>query len=307
MEDNQITPEIIESAVNNEELFPVISEAIAKKGFSLLDESGRNQLIDNYKKSDDFKKSIDEVTSNYHSYYDKDLKEVFGEDSDMIKPREGETKTYHVNKRILKEQRSKISELEDKIAKGGDHKDFYEGKLKEEEIRFQKTLQSVEKQLEEARNEVATSKKMSALQDVYAPIKSKIDPERIDDIFLEAEKAVQKNVLANSKMEDGTLVMLKEDGSVMKDDMFRPVTVAAYLEGKYSKVFKKDEPSGAGTNSSGSNKPLNPDGITVENFNPGDVKSKGDLIDALHNAGLESGTPKFSEIFAHWQKKMELK
>lgn len=304
MSEFQITPETIESALSDENAFKVISESLSKKGYSLMDEKARNELITNFKSSADFKSEIENVTKTYHSNYENDLKEVFGHDSDLIKPKEGESKVFHINKRILKDQAAKIKELEEKISKGGDHKDFYESKLKEAEEKYRGQLEKQKEEFNKLQSSFEATQKTTKFIEEYSPIKAKIDPSRIDEIFLEAEKFNQEFILKNSRIENGELVMLTPDGEVQKDAMFKPITAKAFLEKKFEKLFKKEDAGGGGTDPKGQ-VITDPSKVTVENFILGEAKTKAELIDKIHSAGIESGTAKFAELFHHFGKTMK--
>jgi len=299
-----VKPDVLGKIVGDEKIFPVLSKAITEKGYHILDQKGRDELLANYLNSEK-PKILGEATSVIHSAYDKDLKEIYGESSDLLKPRDGETKSYHVNKRIHKEQLQTIKELQEKLAKG-DHKDFYESKIKETETKYQLSIAEKQKELEALKKEILGSQKESKFSEAFNPLLSRIDPSILsDDMFKDASSAIKEYVLNNSKMEDGAFVMVGKDGMVLKDASFKPVTVAAYLEDRYKSKFKKDDQGGAGTG--GGTKPVgNPSAITTENFNPGDVKTKADLMKAIVGVGIPAQSPKFFEIFAHFQQKLKL-
>lgn len=297
-------PEILGKIVSDEKIFPVITEAIKGRGFHILDEKGREELLSNYLNSEK-PKLIGEFTKEIHSAYDKDLKEVYGESSDLLKPRDGETKSYHVNKRIHKEQLQTIKDLQEKLAKG-DHKDFYEGKIRETETKAQQAIAEKQKELESLRNVILGSQKESKFMEAFTPLLGRMEPSVLsDDLFKDASATIKDFVLSNSKMEDGQFVMVGKDGMVLKDSSFKPVTVAAYLENRYKSKFKKEDQGGAGTGG-GAKPTTNPNEITVETFNPGDVKTKADLMKSIVGAGIPSQSPKFFELFAHFAQKLKL-
>lgn len=291
--------------VGHEKLFPVIQKVFTEKGYNILDGKGREELLENFKKSE-LPKLVGEETKNIHGYYDKDLKEVFGEDSDLIKPREGESKTYHVNKRLLKELYKEKKELEEKLAKG-DHKEFYENKIQETEQKAQRLIEEEQKKYKELEGQLSGFQKENKFNEVFTPIYSKIDPSNLEDeMFKEAQKSIKEHVLKSSKVEDGTLVMTNQDGSIMKDESFKPVTVAAYLESKFKSKFKKEDNGGGGTGGDGGGG-TDPSKVTVDNFNPQGAKTKSELIDAIRKAGIPQYDPRYAEIYATFTRKLQIK
>lgn len=299
-------PEVVEKVISDEKLFPVISGAIGKKGYQILDEKSKTELLENYKKNE-LEKVIGEETNKLHSYYDNDLKEIYGE-SDAIKPRDGEKKTYHVNKRLHQENIKKIKDLEEKVAKG-DHKEFYEGKLAEAEQKYLKAIETEQKKYQELEGKFSNTQKETNFIEAYTPVRAKFDPAKIDalgeDLFKDTERSVKEEIIKNSKIEEGKLVRTNPDGSVMKDENFKPVLVSDFLNKKFANLFKKEDAGGGGTGDQGEKKPADPDKITVETFDTKGAKTKSELIDALTSQGLSPGTPKFTEIYSHYVKQVK--
>lgn len=295
---NEITQNAGE-LVGNETVLPVLREAFKSKGFHVMNDDDRISLLENYKASE-MPKLISEETKTIHGHYDKDLAEIYGQDNELIKPKEGESKTYQINKRLHQHNLAKIKELEAKLA-AGDHKEFYEKKLQEEQEKARLAIEAERKKASEIESNFAKMQKEIKLGEIYAPIKAKVDPARLeDDLFLESEKSIKQFALSNSGIVDGQYVMLNEDGSVMKNESYQPILVADFLTKKFQSAFKKDPPSGGGTkpgDGKGGNVDLN--NLSKETYDPGNVTSKSELIDAMARDGISTANPKYPEIFLH--------
>lgn len=294
--------------VGHEKLFPVIQKVFTEKGYNIMDEKSRNEFLENYKTSE-LPKLVGEETKKIHSAYDNDLKELLGEGNELLKPKEGESKSYHINKRVLSTLLKEKKELEEKLAKG-DHKEFYEKKIQEVQEQARLALESKQKDLETLNGKLSSFEKETKFIDAFSPIRSKIDESHLkDEMFIEAERAIKEQVLKNSKVENGTYVMTNPDGSVMKDEFFKPVTVQAYLEKKFSGKFKKAAEGGGGTGEGGNTGPVSdPSKLTPENWTPGNVTSKAELQQAMAKAGLSMGTTQeqYVKIYAHYAKALKL-
>lgn len=279
----------------------IVSDTLATKKISVLNETERTTLLDNHKK-EVIEKEIPAHIEKVHTQYDTDLKTVFGDDY----KREANEKTYDALKRVgtakLKALGDKIIDLEDKIKKG-DTSGALTKKLADAEEQYKVELEKRETKIKELEGGVLASNKSAAFEKAYANIKAKF-VKNLPPMFAQTEKAINAGILATAILKDGVLYAGNADGSIRKDSSFKEITVETVLETEYKDVIGKAKAQGGTGSSGGGGGPkddaIDPKTITKDNFEmPGNIKDPGELMDHLLEIGVPRGTQQFKDI---WNK-----
>jgi hypothetical protein len=285
----------------------IVSETLAKKDFIVRTKDEETGFLDRFK-TDVIEKEIPTRIKAVHDQYDKDIKESFGID------REASEKTYDYLKRAAKtkldELGGKVKTLEEQVKKG-DPTGAYQKQLEEAEKKYQSELAKKDQELGEYRNKLTTTEKRSAIENVYAGIKSQFKKE-LPAFFARTERSLLDEALASSKVEEiggkQVLVMTNADGSTKKDGQFNPITVESFLRAELKDVLD-DKPGAGGAGSKGApdkNKGIDPSKITLETFTmPETLKSRGELMDYMLELGLKRGTKIFDEIWTKHSKDLK--
>jgi hypothetical protein len=282
----------------------IVKETLAKNDFVIRTKDEETGFLDRYK-NDVIEKEIPKKISEVHSQYDKDVKELFGLD------RNQNEKSYDYMKRAasaklgeLQSYADKVKGLEEQIKKG-DPTGALGKKLEEAEAQYKAQLEAKDKELGELRGKMQSTERRSAVDTVYAGIKSAFKKE-LPPLFARTEKAILDEVYSRAGWTDiggkQTLVLMNADGTVQKDGTFNPITVESYLKTELKEVIEEKRAQG-GAGSSGAPDPnagKNSNEITKDNFiKPETIKSKGDLMDYMLSIGLKRGEKNFNEI---WDK-----
>jgi hypothetical protein len=289
----------------------IVKETLAKKDFIIRTKDEETGFLDRYK-TDVIEKEIPKKVADIHNQYDKDVKELFGLD------RNQNEKSYDYMKRAASAKLSELQTYADKVKgleeqiKKGDPTGAIAKKLEEAEAQYKNQLEAKDKELGDLRNKMSTTEKRSAVDTVYAGIKSAFKKD-LPALFARTEKAILDEIYGRAGWSDvggkQVLVLMNPDGTVAKDGSFNPITVESYLRGELKEVIEEKKAQG-GAGSSGAPDPnagKKSDEITKDNFiKPETVKTRDDLMTYMLSVGLKRGQNNFNEIWSTFSKDLPL-
>jgi hypothetical protein len=277
----------------------LIKETLAKKEFVIHDKTEHQSYLDRYK-TDVIEKEIPNRVKAIHDQYDKDVKELTGIDRDLTNE-----KSYDYVKRAFKTKLAdadtytkKIADLEEKI-KSGDPSGIYKKQLEEAENKYKTQLELKEKELNGLKQQSSVLARRSAAESELSKLRASFKKD-LPAMFSRIEKSVLDEAINKiSIKEDGRAVILKDDGTVLKDSAFNEVTLESYLKNEFKDVID----TGAGGSGAGSKNPAggggpDPSTITVDTFvmDP-KITRQGELMDYMLSLGLKRGDKTFNAIY----------
>lgn len=278
---------------------------LIQKGLKIRTEQSETQFLDRFK-NDVIEKTIPERIREVHDKYDQDVRELTGID------RKQDEKSYEYMKRAFKEKEtnlaSKIAELEKQATKGGDPDGVLKqqiDELKAQNENLQNNLQSKSDEIAQMQGKFEIGQKRSKLMNEYNQIKANFKKD-LPDYFKVFENETLEKVLKNTREENGKLIPLNEDGTIMKDADLNIVDIKDVLKMKFKDALDTNKPSGTG--GTGSSTTIDPETISVEDFQvPATIKNQQDLMTHMLELGLERGTKKFNEIYRKYGAKLPLR
>lgn len=283
----------------NPEIEKIATDALTKKGFVIRDKATDTTFLDNFKK-DVIEKEVKGETAKIYSQLDSDIESIYG-----VKRNQDE-KTYDYNKRAaaakLTDLNSKIEGYEKTIREKGDPTGVLQKKIEEIENRAKTTIEGYEAKLKTLQGDNDKATKSILLQQDYAEL-SKGFVKTLPAMFAVSSKYILDQALAGAVMKDNKLYVGDGLGGIKKDSLFKEITIADFLKTEFKDVIDvKREQGGAGSGKGGGRGDDIPDPslINKDNFQmPASIKTQGDLMDALLEAGVARGTQAFNEI---WDK-----
>jgi len=217
----EITKELIIEAIGKQ---PELVEQILP---NLVELEPIKKTIEN-KASLIYQEKFDAEIKNVHSRYDQDVLEILGE-APGTKDDGTKEKTYELIKRSLTELKTlrtqkdslskdeKVKELESRIAKltnegGGKHVQEMFDQAKQQ---WQQTEMEYKSKLSEAMNQTTNFQKTSEIESAFGKLKfdAKV-PESLRNMVIDN---VKKQLITNSKIEDGKLIFLDNEGKPIVD------------------------------------------------------------------------------------------
>lgn len=177
-----------------------------------------------------YQEKFDSEIKNVHSRYDQDVLEILGE-APGTKEDGAKEKTYELTKRLFSELKDlrnqkdslskdeKVKELQSQIAKlqnegGGKHVQEMFDQARQEWITKETEYKS---KLSEAMNQTTNFQKTSEIESAFA--KLKFDAKVPDSLKKMVIDNVKKQLVSNSKIEEGKLIFLDNDGKPMVDSV----------------------------------------------------------------------------------------
>lgn len=246
---------------------------------------------------------IGKKTNEIHSAYDKDIKELTGED------KAGTEKTYDYLKRavggVLTARQTKIAELELAV-KSGSTDPTLKAQLE--------SLQAKEKEWQTKEKTYGTTlfEKDVLLDLRLGQVGIKLNETLPKSIQTLALQNAEQKVLAMAKQQtvDGqTSIVYMENGSVVLNDEGQAADAAFLLRRELKDVLDTGY-TGAGGGGGKGNPPkagLDKDGnVIVPDALPADVKNQGELMDYLVKLGVPKDTVQFDKAFGKFADKLPL-
>lgn len=288
-----------ENPAEHELVKPLIDSAKLK----IRTEEAENSFLDRFK-NDVIEKNIPERIKEVHNQYDKDVFALTGIE------RKQDEKSYDYTRRAFKEKEasfvSKITALEEKAKKGGDPEGIYKSQIEEltkQNETLQNNLQSKSDEIAQMQGKFVAGQKRNKLMSEYTEIKKSFKKD-LPDYFKVFENETIEAVLKNTKEEDGKLIPLNDDGTVMKDADLNVIDIKDVLKMKFKDAIDKDRATG-GTGGIGSGKNIDPDTITIEDFaRPAEVDTQEKLMTYMLKLGLQRGSEKFNKIWSKHSEKL---
>lgn len=291
--------EIIKAIDENEEIRQGVLGHVNKSewGKEFIENTGKSYFEQNRDKL------ISPVVKEVHDAYDKDYKELFGED----KP-EG-VKTYEAYKQkiqSLKDGGASKSEIE-KLKKEADewknkaennesvkhYKELYE----QTNQKFQTREQELQKELEETKTQAQQSMVKNEFSSALSQFK--LNDSLNENLKNDTINRIISNLATNSNVTDGITVFKDGDGKTILNDLNAPITAKELLERELKRYELLDEgskkPGGGsdGTKTSSINK--TDDGKEALVLDATNVKTKTELTKAIDDALNKEGIPLYSK------------
>lgn len=278
---------------------------LAEKKMVVRTEAGETAFLERHK-TDVIEKEIPTKINEVHTKYDNDIKALTGID------REQNEKTYDYLKRSVNSTKStlqsKIDTLEEAAKKGGDPDGVFQRQiddLQESNKTLTANLQVKTDEIVQLQGKFQAESHRQKVMEVYSPIKATFKKD-LPDYFSYGEQQILDKVVKNSKLHNGVLIALNEDGTIMKDTSLNPITVEQVLKSEFKDAITTNVPGGTGGTGSSGNVDL--DKITSETFElPANIKSQEQLTDHLFSIGLPNTDPKFKEIYKKHSKGLPLR
>ena len=233
--------------------------------YHLLSKEEYDKMLDNYYQTQvitEVNKQIAEKTKEIHSQYDKDLKELFGEEKNS------DEKTYNFMKR-------KVNELKEKL--DGTHDESEE--LKKLKADASKKISERDAEIEKLKTSITKEKYRGQLTQAMAGLEfNDAIPENL------RQMAINNNInelVANAREENGNVVW-KINGVDAHDDAYNPLSAEEVINKVFADIKKPEQSGGGG------GQPPKPKGTKLE-----PVKATEMLI----KEGLRVGTRDFQDKF----------
>jgi hypothetical protein len=163
-----------------------------------------------------------------------------------------------------------------------------------------------EAELANLKKENEVNGRRTKLSEVFDPIKAKFLTD-LPGYFKEYEKNVVDDVLRNSAVIDGKLVLVDENGNPRKDQQLNNIEVGSYLTDKFKDVIKPDQQQqGGGTQPPTPGKPPVPPAgggapagskVDASKYAQTQFASQSEVTKALMKDGLLQGSKEFDELF----------
>lgn len=278
----------------------------------LLDTDKMKEVITN-KAENIFKERITGEVNKMHSLYDNDMFEVLGEKPEVLEDGRKQ-KTYEKAKSLFSELaelrkqkdslskdekvRSLQSQIEELKTNGvGSH---WEQTFKAEQEKWKEEKTNLLSRAEQAENSIINFQKQADINSALSGLKFN------DDIPEAARKALIDNVvnklISNSKIENGKVIYLNEDGSQINNNEYKAESVSNILKGSLKDVLKIENTDGGGGASksvSGSIETISVEGKDVKKLNlqEGSFKSKAEFVKHSEEALLKSGVTRGSQMW----------
>lgn len=292
--------EITKALQENDELLTGVTSHI------LETEKGK-EIIDN-KANVIYKEKIGNEVSEIHKKYDEDMFNILGEKPGTLDDG-NKQKTYDKIKDIYSElaelrkkkdslsKDAKVVELQNQIEElkkngGGAH---WEQTFNTEKEKWLNEKQELEQRVQESQSSIVNFQKRT---DIESGLRSlKFD----DNIPEGARKAFVDNVVSgmikNSKIEDGKIIYLDENGGQINNSEYKPMSASEILKTELKDILKNENTDGGGGASKtvkGSIEKSNVDGKDVEKLILSDssFKTKSEFLNVAEKAMLDSGITK---------------
>lgn len=297
----EITKEQIIEAIEKDS---TLIEAVLPK--VVESEIGKN-LIDNKVKTI-YEEKIGEEVKNIHTQYDNDIFQILGVRAGT-KEDGGKQKTYEVAKQLfseLKELRDQKDSLTkdaevlrltgeiEKLKKegGGAH---FESILNKSKETWDEKERNYLKAIEDSKLENETFQKRTSIQSALNQIK--FNPDTKESIKKMVIDNVEKELIKNSKMENGELVFVDAEGKpVIDTTTYKPknaLQMISSLEAIKDISLKEESEKGGGAKSEihGSIQTTKVEGKDVQKLiiPEGTIKTKSEFVEVTNKLLLESG------------------
>lgn len=260
-----------------------------------------------------YKEKITGEVSQIHSQYDKDMETILGEKPGQLEDGTKQ-KTYDKIKglyaelkelRTQKESLSKDSavaqlkaEIEDLKKNGpGAH---WEQTFKVEKDKWTQEKNGLTTRLQELSNEMVTAKKRGDIEAGLRGFKFRSEvPESARQALV--EMAINK-LTANSKVEEGKVIYLDDNGAQINDNEYKPQSAKGILSDLLKDIIQtKDQGAGGGapTKVVGSIESVVVEGTNAQRLalNAQDFKTKTDFVNKAEEALLASGITRGSDTW----------
>ena len=255
-----------------------------------------------------FDEKIGEEVKKIHSQYDNDIFETLGVRAGT-KDDGSKEKTYEVAKKLYSElkdlrgqkdsltKEAKVIELQNQIETlkkegGGTH---FESILNQSKVTWEDKEATYLKQIEEGKTANETFQKQTAIQSAFNQLK--YNPDITDSIKKMVISNVEKDLIKNSKIEEGKLIFLDSEGKPLIDPTsYTPknaLQVLASMESIKDISLKDNQEKGGGAKSEihGSIQITKVEGKDVQELiiPEGAIKTKMQFVEVTDKLLLDSG------------------
>jgi hypothetical protein len=282
----------------NPEIEKVAVEALSKKGFVINDKVKHEEFVSNVRKDaieKELPKELDKKIAEVHNRYDQDIESTLGVKKDSNE------KSYDYLKRAasskLTELNSKIEGYEKTIREKGDPHGILQKKIEAAEEKAKIAIEERDKKINELTTQNSTALKSITLNNAFSEF-SKSFVKTLPPMFDRTKKIILDEILASSVLKDGKLYAGDGSGGVKRDAAFKEIPVEDLFKAEFKDVIDvKREQGGAGSKGGFKGEEVDPSKLTIETIEIGDVKTQGDVVDALLKHGLTKGSPLFREAY----------
>ena len=288
--------------INKEEALKKIQDSTETE-FEVFEGKGHETFLDNYKDTVIAPK-IEEV----HSGYDRDVKELTGED------RRQNEKSYDYVKRIMgayKEKASKSSEYETEIGQlkekissntGDEHLKTELSDAKRELVNVQKKYTDGKETWGKEKSTLETSHQHAGMENVLdrSLMGIKFKDGIAENIAKVVVTSIKNELLEIAEIVEGKMIFKDKDGNILRNkDTLNPFTPSEMLRSKLKDIIDEGRKiTGTGVEPKIEE---DKDGKKTVNFIPSDsVKSKDDLHRDLVVKGFVQGTEEYKLAWAKY-------
>lgn len=299
--ENTMTGEEFAAAIDaNPDILTVVKGTLAQREYVVQDKTEHQSFLTNHENVVSQK-----ITKNHAEQLEKDVLEMTG-----IAKSDANEKYYDYFKRATGEKLQSVTKLEGELKtlkEGHNPSAADKARIIELETAIATKTTELTDKLTAKENEIQTIKVGSQMNTDLATIRSKykagLDPEMIKLV----EESVVGNIMKSvSVQEDGTITVLKEDGTVkLNPSTFKAVTVAEELSGKLASLIDTGKVQ-TGTGTQGNNGDA---GTGKKEFTglPSTVDSKVKLDIYLKELGYLADTEEYNKIFDEHSKGLKLR
>ena len=262
---------------------------LSSNGFQVKTEDEFNEALTN-KLAVDKKHYENDFIKNFHTKFEESINEI------VEVPKDTNEKSYQYAARMLKEYKSKISDLEGKSATA-DEKDKVIEKLK---LEYQSLLDDSQNKLSTKDQELVNFKKATSIDAKLSTLKFKDSLD--EDLMKTYIDNYKTSIINKSKLDDsGNLILLDDNGDTVldKENNFNPVKVYDVIEQDFSKYLKPVNKKGPGSLKGDQNIPNGLTGIAQEaSTGAKDFDSAiGQLMNISYAKKIPTGSKQFTEAF----------
>ncbi len=241
--------EIIKALNENSELLTGVIPVI-------LESDKGKEIIEN-KANAIYQQKINEEVSKIHSQYDEDAFAIIGEKPKVLEDGKKQ-KTYDFLKEKLKEladlrkqkdslsKDAKVKELQEQIEKlkqegGGKH---WEQTFNSEKQKWLQKQKELEEQAKEYQTKLLEFQKRTDIQNGLSSLKfDESIPKPAREALI---NAVMQELITRSKIDNGKVIYLDENGNVINDAEYKPMKAGEILKAKLKDILKDENAGGGG-------------------------------------------------------------
>jgi len=290
--ENTFTAEEFAAATTaNPELLKTVSGYLTAQKWHVMPETDHQTYLKNYEAN-----VIGSKTKEFADNIEKDVEALTG-----IKKTDSNMKYYDYMKTAFTTKLGSVAEMEKQIEtlkKQGGASELDKQRIAALEQQIEKVKGEYGEKLTAAQVELNKTQSLHTIERALSPFRGTYKP----TIPKEMVEVYEGNIIADvqkryKKQDDGTITLLADDGKVMLNAKFAPMTIEEYVAEKIKPLVDEGkQQTGAGSKKEGNEGGGTPGaGAKWDGVLPATVKTRVQLSDYLYSIGVTSDSKEYAD------------